>query len=159
MAATYTPIATTTLGSSSASYTFSSIPSTYTDLVLIVNGTMATADNVFVQFNGDTGSNYSETALQGNGSAASSYRDSSQVRGLVGTMWTGQSTCFVNIMNYANTTTYKTSLGRSGSAADRTETAVTLWRSTSAINSVKFFGATYSMAAGTVLTLYGIEAF
>ena len=35
MASTYTPIATTTFASTATSYTFSSIPTTYTDLVLV----------------------------------------------------------------------------------------------------------------------------
>ena len=35
---TYTPIATTTLGSAQADVTFSSISGSYTDLVLIIGG-------------------------------------------------------------------------------------------------------------------------
>jgi hypothetical protein len=38
MAATYTPIASITLGATATSVTFSSIPSTYTDLILVMNG-------------------------------------------------------------------------------------------------------------------------
>jgi len=40
---TYTPIASVTLSSAQASVTFSSIPQTYTDLVLVVNGSTATS--------------------------------------------------------------------------------------------------------------------
>jgi len=73
---TYTPIATTTLGSTTASYTFSSIPSTYTDLVLVVIGeayfTSTNYINTGVQFNSDTGSNYAAHYLIGNGSSVSS---------------------------------------------------------------------------------------
>ena len=61
---TYTPIASTTLGSAAASYTFSSIPNTYTDLVLIAS--MADSNSgadqrMLVQVNGDTGTKYSTT--------------------------------------------------------------------------------------------------
>jgi hypothetical protein len=73
--ATYFPIATTTLGSSSASVTLSSIPSTYTDLLLVCNLTANTAPlNMGIRFNSDTSSLYSGTALGGNGSTAASTR-------------------------------------------------------------------------------------
>jgi hypothetical protein len=74
---TYEAIATQTLGSAAASVTFSSIPGTYTDLVLVVAGTLTTGtENIVMQFNGDTGSNYSVTSLLGDGSTASSFRSS-----------------------------------------------------------------------------------
>jgi hypothetical protein len=78
---TYTPIATTTLGSSTSSYTFSSIPQTYTDLVLIVSGYGAASDGNSIVCrvgNGtvDSGTNYSTTRLSGSGSSASSGRSS-----------------------------------------------------------------------------------
>ena len=61
-------------------------------------------------------------------------------------------------MNYANTTTYKTILGRWGSSANnQTRISVGLWRSTAAITS---FTITPSLgiAAGSSFTLYGIKA-
>jgi hypothetical protein len=79
MATTYEPIATNTLSSAVASVTFSSISSAYTDLVLVVNGTSASAGDFSLQVgNGsiDTGTNYSMTALYGNGSTATSARSS-----------------------------------------------------------------------------------
>ena len=77
--ATYTLISSQTLGSTTSSVTFSSIPSTYNDLKLVVS---ARGDNtnytVFItpELNGDTGTNYSYTGLLGNSSSASSGRDS-----------------------------------------------------------------------------------
>ena len=76
MAITYEPIATTTLGTSASSVTFSTIPGTYTDLVLVVAGTSAATNGNEMQFNGDTGNNYSFTLLYGTGSAAVSSRNS-----------------------------------------------------------------------------------
>lgn len=57
--ATYEPIANTTLGSNTASYTFSSIPNTYKDLVLRVRGEMVTAGyTIICQLNNDVSNSY-----------------------------------------------------------------------------------------------------
>ena len=154
---TYTPLATTTLSSSAASYTFSSIPSTYTDLRLVTYSTLTSADNTTLRFNGDTGSNYSSTYLGGNGSSASSGRFSNTTSTYLGYIGTGVQK--FDIMNYSNATTYKTVLCRSDDASNWVEAAVGLWRSTAAINSVtiRCFGAS-SFATGSTFTLYGIAA-
>ena len=159
---TYTPIATTTLASSATSYTFSSIAGTYTDLVLVASGTSTNAYNSTLQFNGDTGTNYSATVLSGSGSAASSYRNSSQTSMLIdynGNFTSSNTSTIISILNYANTTTYKTALSRANNAAGGVDAVVGLWRSTAAINSIKMaIGGGYSYAAGTTFTLYGIAA-
>ena len=110
---TYTPIATTTLGSAATSYTFTSIPSTYTDLVLVGNLSSSSNTNISIRINSDSGTNYSNTYLTGvNGTGASSARGVNSTAGAA--TWTGASmnssvsTLLVNFMNYSNTTTYKT---------------------------------------------------
>jgi len=167
---TYTPIATTTIGSTTASYTFSSIPSTYTDLVLICSGYGASVDgNVFVcQVNGDTGTNYSTTRLSGNGTTASSGRRTSVTRAFLSdasglpNSSSQISNYIVNFMNYSNTTTYKTIISRANVASGTypaTEALVNLWRNTAAINEIKVFpDPSENFAAGFTLTLYGIAA-
>jgi len=56
-----------------SSVTFNNIPQGYTDLVIVVSGSCASNDtSIGLLFNGDTGSSYSRTNLQGNGSSASS---------------------------------------------------------------------------------------
>ena len=162
---TYTPIATTTLGGSAASYTFSSIPSTYTDLVIVVSAILVSGGlDLGIRFNGDTGTNYSATILTGNGTSASSTRETSQTRGLLdynGTPSTtaGAHTLLVNVMNYANSTTYKTAIARSNNAAGGTDANVVLWRSTSAINSLTILSTNVNnIATGSTLTLYGLAA-
>lgn len=65
---TYFPIANTTLSSAAASYTFSSISGSYTDLVLVIGGTLSADISAGIYFNGDTGTNYSTTRMYGNGS-------------------------------------------------------------------------------------------
>jgi hypothetical protein len=158
--ATYEPIATTTLGSSQSSVTFSSISGSYTDLVLVVGGTASVYDGLVIQVGNtsiDTGSNYSVTGIQGDGTSATSYRETSQTTINAGL----QGANFNNIyqfMNYSNTTTHKTILSRGNSPANNTRAAVGLWRSTSAINTIKIISGTGTLSSGTVLTLYGIKA-
>ena len=156
---TYTPITTQTLGSSTGSVTISSIPSTYTDLILIVNGT-ATNDNAFdLRFNGDTSANYSTTAIYGTGSSAASYRASGDTKMDVGRADASSGVSIIHIQNYANTSTYKTVLSR-GNDSSLVIATVNLWRSTSAINSLTIgrYTSGTSMNSGTTLTLYGIAA-
>jgi len=165
---TYVALATNTLSSAAASVTFSSISGSYTDLICIVdNLTAPSANSTFIQIgNGsvDTGSNYSYTYLLGNGSAASSSRQSSQSNIVVGNIYQGLSNTvptmvIIHLMNYANTTTYKTIISRDTdrSGAGSTSLLAGLWRSTSAINTLKVFtGSTYN--TGATFTLYGIAA-
>ena len=162
---TYEAIATQTLGTTSSSVDFSSIPATFTDLIAVVN---ATSDGTFANFNvrvnGDTGSNYSRTRLSGNGTSATSGRASNQtsffLADVSGISNTGRSFYIVNFMNYANTTTYKTVLSRTNTnnlnAGDGVELHAQLWRSTSAINEISFLVS--SFASGSTFTLYGIKA-
>jgi hypothetical protein len=162
---TYTPIATTTLGSAAATVTLSSIPSTYTDLVLIISTRFAGgggASAIQAQFNSDSGSNYSQTVLNGNGSTASSFRSSSVTSaafGLATDTANEFATSIIQLQNYSNTTTNKTSLARTNIASDRVRAIVNLWRNTQAIDSIflQNNGAT-NFVAGSTFTLYGIAA-
>ena len=160
MPKTYESIATTTASGSASSVTFSSF-SGYTDLVLVVDGSISTAGTaVALRFNSDTGSNYSNTVLYGDGSSALSARASNSDKGLVGYIGTGQGNTIVHIMNYANSTTYKTALGRFNASANFVGARVALWRSTSAITSINVLtDSGNNWAAGTVFTIYGIQAF
>jgi hypothetical protein len=168
MATTYEPIATTTLGSATNSVTFSSIPSTYTDLVLVMNYSSSASATAFsYRLNGDTASNYSETELIGNGTSATSVRYSNQTGGDIGNSITsstaGATNTIVHFMNYSNTSTYKTALWRSNNAGTATQAGVTLWRSTSAINQIVLslsgsFSSTPTANIGSTFTLYGIKA-
>ena len=164
MAKTYEPIATYTAPSAQASYTFSSIPSTYTDLVLVANckNSVGATYGLLLQYNGDTTANYSTTLLWGNGSTASSFRYTTTYSAAF-TGWAGStnfSPLIINIQNYANTTTYKTTISRSSDAGDRVGSMVSLWRKTpEAINSIKVqFEPSANIAADSTFTLYGIKA-
>jgi hypothetical protein len=155
MPATYEPIATNTLGSASSTVSFTSIPSTYTDLVLVIGGAASNAQGMFLYFNNDTAANYSRTYVYGTGSSAISDRVGDHKVLEIGT---AISTLTASVMNYSNTTTFKTTLTRGGSAANLTIAEVGTWRSTAAINRIDVTTGTGTMNTGTVLTLYGIKA-
>ena len=162
---TYSPIATTSLGSAVSSYTFSSIPSTYTDLVLIANFDGSVSSYTTLTFNGVTGTSYSRTRLIGNGSAATSDR-TANTAGIInltyntaGTPVTG----IYQIFNYANTTTYKTVICRDASQPDDVAAHVGMFRgstgsATDAITSITLTKASGNYTVGSTFTLYGIAS-
>lgn len=163
---TYVALATNTVsGSSTSSVSFSSIASTYTDLVVVFSGKLATtAEGIFVRFNSNTGSNYSVTWVWGNGGSANTNRRSSQT--FLPTTWftgydsTNENNFIFNVQNYSNTTTYKTSLFRQNNAgpngAPATLAGVGLWAQTSAINAIEFYTSAGVYTAGATFSLYGI---
>jgi len=168
---TYVPIATNTLSSAALTVTFSSIPSTYTDLIIVINGRSTYAGtyiNNYLQFNGDGSSNYSDTTLYGNGSSVTSSRHSSVSNPQCGVIPAANITSGIfgvvthHIMNYANTSTYKTFLNRSSnsdSGGGYAYASVGLWRSTAAITSVVLaIDSGYNWASGSTFSLYGIAA-
>jgi len=165
MPATYDPIATQTVGSAVSSVTFSSIPSTYTDLVLVTSSTNdsgTSPSGVSFQLNSDTGANYSNTVLYANGSSANSNRTTNDT--LLYATWLGGGTSgvivngIVHFMNYANTTTNKSILCRYNNSTAEVVATVGLWRNTAAITSIGIFSGSRQYKTGSTFTLYGIKA-
>jgi hypothetical protein len=154
---TYVPIQAITLSSTVSSVTFSGIPQTYTDLVLVFAGAGSSAfADCAIRFNEDTGSNYSDTLIYGSGSTNGSGRHSNQTfpRG-----WYASSTQGINIwniMSYSNNTTNKTFIGRSNTPNNEVEFAAGLWRNTSAVTSVTCFVDGTTFTSGSTFTLYGV---
>ena len=165
---TYTPIATTTASGSVSSITFTGISGSYTDILLVCNAYYTTSSRTSFSIqvgNGliDTGTNYSWTGLYGNGTTAASGRATSQTYTYGGVISGVPCTFLVHLLNYSNTTTYKTFLTRGNSlgssASEDVWAGANLWRSTSAINQVKVYvGNGSNFTSDSVFTLYGITA-
>lgn len=158
MPITYTPIATQTLASATATVTFSSISGSYTDLIIVANVSPTSSPYLALRFNSDTGTNYSRTSVSGTGTGALSARASNETYGYVTpAAITGISAGIINIQNYSNTTTYKTTISRWSDASNVVAAMVTLWRSTAAITAVEInTGGVSTFASGSTFTLYGI---
>lgn len=164
--ATYDLIASQTLASSAASITFSSIAGTYTDLRIVLVSTQSVSTLLLMQFNSDTSTNYSSTFIYGDGTTASVSNVINVARiALTGNGATSGSTTVpnfnaVDIFSYAGST-YKTILTRDSldlNGTGETLSQVGLWRSTSAITSIKLYPNSGNLNTGTTATLYGIKA-
>lgn len=156
MTVTYDCIATTS-PSGVQSITFSSIPGTYTDLIIAGVGFASTETYYEIQFNSDTGNNYSFTSVLGTGSVAAS-GGTANTYAIGVTRIETQSAFLCHIMNYANTTTFKTALARNSNAGQIVYQAVGLWRNTNAITSVTLKSQIVNFNSGSTFSLYGIKA-
>lgn len=164
---TYVPIATNTLASPTGTVSFTSIPGTYTDLRLVVMAQNGSA-NFYMKPNSDSNNRYSTTYLQGDGTTAASGRfittDLTSNGMLVArstafpTSGSTYGICTIDVMNYSNTTTYKTVLSRWGIASGVTGTSVNLYQNTAAITQLDCTAFGSNWTAGSTFTLYGIQA-
>jgi hypothetical protein len=167
MTATYSTIDTYTFPSNISSYTFTSIPQTYTDLILVCNaaGTGGSDLEVTFGFNSiNTNSVYSFIHMWGDGTNDGTFKQSVQPRpyidyyGGIGTTL-ANTLNILHFMNYSNTTTNKTVLIRSSQGPSGCDTGTVVSRSTDAINQIRFKPVNSSLIlAGSTLTLYGIKA-
>ena len=172
MAATYIPIASTTLTTSTASVTFSAIPQTYTDLVLRLSFRTDVADTAEFQaklkLNGSTAAIFSYTRLDGNGSTASSGRLSNTVNGRSGdgTQASNTSNTFgsseLYLPNYTASQNKPMSIfgvQETNATASSIRVYAQLWSSTAAISSMEInasdFGANF--VSNSTFHLYGIS--
>ena len=166
---TYVPLISYTVPSAVSSVTLGSggqgtIPSTYTDLVLVANlrsdDGSTTINNRFRLGNGgtiDTGTNYSMTRLNGNGTSATSSRTSNTdaIDIYADASGSAFNPTIIQIMNYSNSTTYKTVISRYNGNAN-TGASVGLWRSTSAVDCIRLQAGNGKWVSGSTFTLYGI---
>ena len=162
--AIYNLISTVTVGSGGASsIEFTSIPQTYTDLLVVCSGrTNGSGNGINISFNGNT-SNYSNRALQGNGSAASSFGTYNRNAGMV-TDSNQTASVFgstsIYVPNYAGST-FK-SYSADGVSENNAATAYMsfiagLWSDVSAITSLTLSLMVGNFVQYSSATLYGIK--
>lgn len=158
----YESIATVTVGSGgSSTISFSSIPSTFKHLQIRAT-LFTTAGGINIQYNGDTGSNYTYHQLYGTGTSALANAGTSQSSGYLGYNNGGGGSyatgIVADILDYQNTNKYKTHRSLAGTDINGSGGALTffsgLWLNTAAISSINIIGtfANYSSFA-----LYGVK--
>jgi hypothetical protein len=164
---TFTKIASNTVGSGGvSSITFSSIPTTYTDLVVLVSCRSsqvgAFADYGKITFNGSS-STFSYKDFYGNGASASStggaVNTSFVYQGNAATASTfGNASIYISNYTSSNNKSFSidSATENNGTTAYVTITAG-LWSTTTAINSVGLAPASGTWLEFSTFTLYGIS--
>ena len=167
MSTTMKLIAKQTLGSDTASVTFSSITGTHTDIVVLISARTSDAavnTNLRVRFNSAT-TNYSARDLYGTGSGAGSFSLSGETSLYLGELCGANATANtfgvaeVYIPNYAGSTNKSvssTTCTENNATASRIDAVAGLWSSTSAITSMEFLPNTGNWKSGSSFFLYGV---
>ena len=147
MATTYGLIASTQVGAGGASsFDFQNIPSTYTDLILLISARTNRAayhESLLMTFNGSASNYYYQRMYLDSTTVYADYASTAMFAGQA-SGGTASANYFgssrVEIFNYANTSFYKgsDSLGISGNSSTSALWAMTAnrWASTAAINRV-----------------------
>jgi len=156
---TYTAIATTTLVSNTPTITFSSIPSSYRDIVLVISGSDTVGGNLpLIRFNGDSGTNYSFVRAITYGTVISSRGTNFTSTWDLAAINIAQSSVIVNIMDYSATDKHKTALARTNANTAEVWMGAARWANTAAINQIGLSLISGNYRAGTTISLYGIAA-
>ena len=165
----YESIATSTLTTSTADITFSSIPSTYTHLQIrfIAKSTNSAtaADNLAFRFNSDTGGNYTRHYLDGSGTSATAgpntgvtqvYATCAQTSSTPDAFGVG----VLDILDYTNTNKYTTTRALSGADFNASGGAIQftsgLWLNTAAITTINIRALSGNLTQYSQFALYGI---
>ncbi len=154
----YIALANITLSSSASSVTFSNIPNTYRDLVLILSLPSITANGYpWLRFNSDSGANYNRVTMQGDGSSTGSFAQTGNTELYLPYDFVRNNiNGIVQIMDYSATDKHKTVLTRMNDAGLRTSATASRWASTSAITTILVDALSADYPSGSTFALYGI---
>ncbi len=168
MPSTYTLIKGETLASSAASYTFTAIPSTFTDLVLRVSARRSAAGRVDLDFyfNADNANN-SYTYIRGNGATATSNRGGTIIRNndtVPSTSETADTfgSAEIYVPNYVGTALKPVSIfgvGENNATTSYITATAGLWNFGAAtVTSITLSPSAGSFVTGSSFYLYGIKS-
>lgn len=153
-----TAIATVTLQESSSTVTFSGIPTTYRDLILVANMKLLSSAEPRLRFNSDSTTSYSMVQLAANGSGTLSNTGTQSFGWITpnsGTSTTNFDLYTAQLLDYSATNKHKTWLSRYNPDAGYVNALSNRWAKTEAINTVQFFTSSSSFAAGSTFSIYG----
>ena len=147
-----------TLGSSASSVTFSSIPATYRDLILVYDWTSAGGGAISIRLNGDTGSNYTRVYMGAISSPASGTESGTSWFGLSLSAFNAKQIGTLQIMDYSATDKHKTALNRANEASPYVIADAYRYANTAAVTSVSLTASGGTFSAGSTFNLYGVIA-
>jgi hypothetical protein len=170
------PIQTITATNAIDAFYFNNIPQIYQDLYIVFTGRTNTATSsnpIFLRLNNTlTGTSFSSTTVQGDGSSPTSTRETGQQFGMnIGTFPAASAgvgihgLAIIHILDYKNTSRFKTVLTKT--AANNNGSGVVrmnagLWSNTAAVTALNVYGGgggtDYFLQSGSTATVYGIKA-
>lgn len=169
----YESIATVTASGSASSMTISSIPQTYSHLRVIISARTASTGprlDAYLQFNGDTSTNYSYRWMYNSGSNGPYANSAINASQLSSTYIPGSAVTsnvfglfIIDIPDYASTNKYKTAgiltgwNNRGTTSENNMANVVGSWRnSTTGINSITF-AQSGNFVSGSTMSIYGLK--
>lgn len=155
---TYVALQTTTLGSSTAAVTFSSIPNTYRDLVLVGTFAAGTNGTFSIRVNGDGGNNYSRVYMVGSGSGSGVFGATTNNAYRLLSYSSTISLAIAHLIDYSASDRQKTLLFRGNDGSNEVNLMAGRWTGTAAVNQMYVFSDGGAFGAGSTFSLYGIEA-
>jgi hypothetical protein len=158
---TYVALANITL-TSDQTVTFSSIPNTYRDLVLVFTGQIY-SDSVIFELNADNGNNYYMVGMIGASSGVFSNTVNFRAGAVAGVrngfLGTDKIFSIVHFLDYSATDKHKTAISRANSTNFQVETIISRWANTNAVNSISVFSnslTSIALKSGSTVALYGV---
>jgi hypothetical protein len=161
---TYVALDKVTVSSAVAAVSFNSISTAYTDLIIIADIQYDT-NGIYTKmtFNGDkTGTTYSFAYITGSGTnpaTSGTYSNTPEIGAAYMSSTSQKGAWTANIMNYSNSTTYKTCVNKTAIAGYATQVDLGTWRNTAAISTIELTcSGSGKFAVGSTFSLYGISA-
>ena len=165
------PIATVTLSSQTTNIDFTNIPQDYTHLQIRGVGNVIYAGldygDLSLNFNSDTGANYSWTRMRGNSSNVNTDLQTgySSARAVYMCLTTSSSSFYgstiIDILDYSNASKYKTAYSMGGidfnAAGSGVGSTSSLWLNTNRITSIRCSSSNGDFRANATFALYGIK--
>lgn len=163
--ATYDKLGSTTLATATQTVDFLSIPSTYTDLVIIFSGKAATSTDAQIRIGGsntpDSSAGYSRHFMFGY-SGGIIPDTAASLNGFIFSPYNENTNLVMHLHSYSNPNIYKPALIRNGpkpaSGDNLTYVSANIYRDTVAINCVRFYSPTHNFSVGSMFSIYGIKA-
>jgi hypothetical protein len=160
-------ISTVTASGSSAAIDFASISQSFTDLFAVISGRTSATGNIVstLQFNSDTGANYSFRYLQGTGGAASSSAGTGTTSiqlgyandaGTTASTFCSQSIYIPNYTSASAKSISVDSVQENNGAQGLSWINAGRWTGTAAITFLSFGVASGNWVSGSTISLYGI---
>lgn len=154
MANAMVALANLTLGAPQTTVTFGSIPASFKDLRVVINGQATASSNMFISYNGDVvAGNYFWQWMLGNGTSPTASSGNDRV---LGNSQNALGLMTYDFIDYAATDKHKVALFRTSFSSIESISGVGRWAVTSAITSIAFTANATTWAAGTTFEMFGI---